>query len=197
MGFQEFLLAVLKNTTSRTTGLIYLGIGVAISAVEYLNAQPKTEHYLTNSAGNILMYVGAATVTVRSLERWKKDFEKRRSEKNKAAANAAAAARQALAGQERSNRTARANYESAPSSLKSAIKFQCKTGKQRFYVKRENRLLEELKEMHLVVPSVQVGDVYTPGAYVVHPAIWMMKDEITEDETVHNLFAEGLFEWRN
>lgn len=185
MSFQDFLLAVLERTLSRATGLIYLAIGAAISLVDYLQANPKPEYFLTNSPGNILMYVGAATVVARSVEKWKHEYEANRKAKNEIKAQ-----------QDKLAQAALANYPIMDDVLQGALKKQIQLGKQRFHVIKPNRLLHELQKMHVVVTPLELGEKRTQDAYVIHPAIWNKRDEILSNDIKTDKFYDHLFENR-
>lgn len=146
MGFQEFLLAVLKNTLNRTMGLIYLGVGTIMSAVDYLNTQTTPQHYLTNSAGNILLYVGSFTIIARTIESWAKQYKEKRR-------------RGALLRLEvqRNAESALANLPLLSGVYLSALKAQMMTGQQRFMVGSANYLLERLMALHIIVRPEQLG----------------------------------------
>ncbi|POO56268.1 hypothetical protein [Agrobacterium rosae] len=185
MGFQEFLLAVLERTLSRATGLIYLSIGAAISAVEYLNANPKPEYFLTNSIGNLLIYVGLATVVVRTIERWKKSYEEKQR-------------RQTLLRTEtqRLEQSALANLPVLDNIYRSALKAQVLTGQQRFLVGGGNGLLARLVDLHIIVRPDQLGQRGSSGVYIINPAIWSKRQEIIDDDSVNGDLRPGWFSRR-
>jgi len=185
MSFQDFLLAVLERTLSRATGLIYLAIGAAISLVEYLQANPKPEYFLTNSVGNLLVYVGVATVAVRSIEKRKHAFEASRKAKSEIKAQ-----------QDKLAQSALANYPIMDDILQGALKKQIQLGKQRFHVMKPNRLLHELQKMNVVVTPLELGEKRTQDVYVIHPAVWDKRDEILNNGIKTDQFYDHLFENR-
>lgn len=176
MGLQDAILSLFSDALSRAKGAIYFCVGAAISTIEYLNANPKPEYYLTNSFGNILMIVGLMTVIVRTLQGWVKSFSSSRSKSKKGKAEYV-----------RSKNAALANFKTMPATCRSAVKYQCRLGEKRFYAGVRSRLLDDLLGLHVVVQPYQFGEMFSEGMYMIHPAIWEMRSEIIADTTIRDV----------
>jgi hypothetical protein len=182
MALQDALLSLVSDALSRAKGAIYFLVGAAISTVEYLNANPKPEYYLTNSFGNIVMFVGFMTVVVRTVEGWTRSYTSSQAKSKK--------------GQEeyiRSANAAKANFRTMPATCRSALKYQCLRGEQRFYAGVRSAVLDELLGLHVVVQPHQLGETFSSGMYMIHPALWEMRSEIIANEDIDDLYQRDPF----